>query len=120
MTLASAKAGFNLLTQDGAKDYLQIIFQEPLGDTEALAGPDSDKLLKVHFILLDNDAGQYYKSSDSIIIKVTAAVDKGYGYSIGPFVGYISVKPNGNGLFLDIQFDNSGHVTRFLRLPSNY
>jgi hypothetical protein len=114
-TLYPVEAGFNVLTHDGAKAYIEVCFERPLGYVD-----DIDiygRFPEVSFILLDNAAGQYEPTLKRVVIKVVVSIRKGYGYTTGPFNGFVSVQPDGKWWALDIQFDNSGHVSRFIRLP---
>jgi hypothetical protein len=52
-----------------------------------------EDLAKKGIILLDNDAAYVYRKNGNggaaFIIEIRYAVDKGYGYSDGPFTGYL-------------------------------
>ena len=83
---APAYGGFNILTKEGAKAWIEASFQNPqYGDSVDIYNRRDVH----HYILLDNDAaidgGEVAGYGHRFDIHAVIAEDMGYGYSRGPF-----------------------------------
>ncbi len=72
------------------------------------------RFAKVSFKLLDNKAGFYDTNIRQCLIRVTVAIDKGYGFQTGPYEAIVSFNLDGKDFALDIP-TTGGKSHRFFR-----